>query len=33
VVSRILNDRGDVLAQWLLLTKVKDLDAATIIVW
>ncbi|MDD5277832.1 MAG: hypothetical protein PHR16_17380 [Methylovulum sp.] len=33
VVSRILDEDGDVLAQWLLLTNVKDVDAATIVLW
>ena len=30
VVSRVLSDDGDVLAEWLLLTNVKDVDASTI---
>jgi len=33
VLSQVLNDGGDVLAQWLLLTNVKDVDAATIALW
>lgn len=33
VVSRVLSEDGDVLAEWLLLTHVKDADAATIALW
>jgi len=33
VVSRVLSDEGDVLAEWLLLTNVKDVDASTIALW
>jgi hypothetical protein len=33
VVSRVLSEDGDVLAEWLLLTNVKDADAATIALW
>jgi len=33
VVSRILAEDGEVLAQWLLLTNVTDVDAATIALW
>jgi hypothetical protein len=33
VVSRVLAEDGDVLAEWLLLTNVADVDAATIALW
>lgn len=33
VVSRVLSEDGEVLAEWLLLTNVKDVDAATIALW
>ncbi|CCE22779.1 protein of unknown function [Methylotuvimicrobium alcaliphilum 20Z] len=33
VVSRVLSDDGDVLAEWLLLTNVKDVDASTLALW
>lgn len=33
VVSRVLDEDGGVLAQWLLLTNVKDTDASTIALW
>ncbi|MDP2902684.1 MAG: hypothetical protein Q8N96_06205 [Methylovulum sp.] len=33
VVSRILAEDGKVLAQWLLLTNVADVDAATLALW
>ena len=33
VVSRVLSEAGEVLAEWLLLTNVKDVDAATIALW
>jgi hypothetical protein len=33
VVSRILAEDGEVLAQWLLLTNVTGVDAATIALW
>lgn len=33
VVSRVLSEDGKVLAQWLLLTNVADVDAATIALW
>lgn len=33
VVSRIVSDSGEVLAQWLLLTSVKDVEPATIALW
>ncbi|MDP2178685.1 MAG: hypothetical protein Q8K19_09285, partial [Methylicorpusculum sp.] len=33
VVSRVLSDEGEVLAEWLLLTNVKDVDASTIALW
>jgi hypothetical protein len=32
VVSRVLTEDGDVLAQW-LLTNVADVDTATIALW
>ena len=33
VVSRILSDLGEVEAEWLLLSNVKDIDASTIALW
>ncbi len=33
VVSRVLAEDGGVLAEWLLLTNVKDVDAATLALW
>lgn len=33
VVSRVLSEAGEVLAEWLLLTNVQDVDAATIALW
>lgn len=33
VVSRVLSDDGDVLAEWLLLTNVQDVDASTLALW
>lgn len=33
VVSRVLDDAGRVLAEWLLLTNVKDVSAKTIALW
>jgi len=33
VVSRVLSADGEVLAEWLLLTNVTDVDAATIALW
>ncbi|MDP2903867.1 MAG: hypothetical protein Q8N96_12310 [Methylovulum sp.] len=33
VVSRVLDEDGGVLAQWLLLTNVKDTDASAIALW
>ena len=33
VVSRVLTEAGDVLAEWLILTNVKDVDASTIALW
>lgn len=33
VVSRVLSEDGKVLAEWLLLTNVADMDAATIALW
>ena len=33
VVSRVLSEDGEVLAEWLLLTNVGEVDAATIALW
>ena len=33
VVSRVLDENGEVLAQWLLLTNVKEVDDSTIALW
>lgn len=33
VVIRVLSDDGDVLAEWLLLTNVQDVDAPTLALW
>lgn len=33
VVSRVLSEEGEVLAQWLILTNVRTVDAATIALW
>ncbi len=33
VVSRVLSDAGEVLAEWLILTIVKRVDAATRAIW
>ena len=33
VVSRLLSDLGEVEAEWLLLSNVKDIDASTIALW
>ena len=33
VVSRVLSDQGDLLAEWLLLTNVSDVACATIALW
>ncbi len=33
MASRVLDDGGDVLAEWLLLTNVVDVDTATIALW
>ena len=33
MVSRVLSAEGDILAEWLLLTNVMDVDAATIALW
>ena len=33
VVSRILSEAGEVLAEWLILTNVAEVDAATIALW
>jgi len=33
IVSRVMSEEGDVLAEWLLLTNMKDIDAATIALW
>ena len=33
VVSRVLSEDGDVLAEWLLLTNVQDVDASTLALW
>ena len=33
VVSRILSNLGEVEAEWLLLSNVKDIDASTIALW
>lgn len=33
VVSRVLSEEGDVLAEWLILTNVTDVDASTIVLW
>lgn len=33
VVSRVLSEDGNILAEWLLLTNVKDVDTATIALW
>jgi IS4 transposase len=33
VVSRIMSDTGEVLAEWLLLTNVAEVEAATIALW
>ncbi len=33
VVSRVLSEDGEVLAEWLLLTNVADVDAASIALW
>lgn len=33
IVSRICNDEGKLLAQWLLLSNLKDVDAARLAIW
>ena len=33
VVSHILSDLGEIEAEWLLLSNVKDIDASTIALW
>ena len=33
VVSRVLSGQGNILAEWLLLTNVSDVDCATIALW
>ena len=33
VVSRLLSDLGEVEAEWLLLSNVKDIDGSTIALW
>ena len=33
VVSRILSELGEIEAEWLLLSNVKDIDASTIALW
>ena len=33
VISRILSELGEIEAEWLLLSNVKDIDASTIALW
>ena len=33
IVSRVLSDQGEILAQWLLLSNVNEVDGATIALW
>ena len=33
VVSRVLSEDGEVLAEWLILTNVEDVDASIIALW
>ena len=33
VVNRVLSDKGEVLAQWLLLSNVEDVNCATLALW
>ena len=33
MVSRILSELGEIEAEWLLLSNVKDIDASTIALW
>ncbi|MEQ1545195.1 hypothetical protein [Methyloglobulus sp.] len=32
-VSRVLSEDGEILAEWLLLSNVKEIDAGTLVLW